>query len=104
MNKLLYGVTTETGKSVQLAVYAIAVYILTAPLPTIGGHLPDWLRAIGINADLRCTFYLVPFFTFAAAMIARKISEPESRGTKEFVRNLPKHLTPSGLGGMGKET
>jgi len=102
LSKMLFNVTTETGKSVQLAVYSIMVYLFCAPMPAIGGHLPDWLRAIGIHADLRCTFYVVPIFTLSAALIANKIKEPNSRQTSEFVRNLPKHLTPSGLSGKTK--
>ncbi|MDO8586672.1 MAG: MFS transporter [Armatimonadota bacterium] len=102
LSKLLFDATQEAGKSVQLAVYSIVVYLLTAPLPAIGGHLPDWFRAIGIHADLRCTFYTVPFFTFAAAMIARRIREPDSRATSEFVRDLPKHLSVPGIKGRTK--
>lgn len=97
LSKLLYNVATEIGKSVQLALYSIMVYVFCAPMPAIGGHMPDWFHAIGIHADLRCTFYVVPIFTIGSAYILFKIKEPNSRATSEFVRNLPKHLTPTGL-------
>lgn len=95
LSKLLFDVTPTAGKSVHLAVYSIVVTLLSAPMPAIGGYLPDWLRALGIHADLRCTFYLVPIFTIWATMIARKIKEPNSRRTAEFVKDLPNNLIGS---------
>lgn len=61
-------------------------------MPAIGGHLPDWLNAMGIRADLRCTFYVGPVFVLAACFVARRIHEPGARQASELMRNLPRHL------------
>ena len=92
LSTLLFKVTEGAGRSVQLAVYSIIVTLLAAPMPVLGGHLPDWLQALGINADLRITFYACVPVTLAAAFIARHLSEPGARGATELARNLPAHL------------
>lgn len=97
VSKMLYNVTDTEGKSVQLAIYPILAYASSAPMALLGGHLPDWLRAIGIHSDLRCTFYMMPIFTLASAVFLFKIKEQNSSGTSHFVRNLPRHLTPTAL-------
>jgi hypothetical protein len=73
-------------------VYSILVTLLAAPMPTLGGHLPDWLLALGIHADLRITFYAGVPAAFAGALIARHLREPGAHRTVELVRKLPAHL------------
>jgi MFS family permease len=98
LSTLLYKVTPSAGRSAQLAVYATVAVILAAPMPYLGGHFPTWLRSLGINADLRCTFYACVLFAAAAAYVSRYIQEPGSRGTSEMVSNLPGHIVkPSTL-------
>jgi hypothetical protein len=92
INTLLFKVTSGRGRSVQLALYSIIVTLGAAPFPTIGGYLPSWLNALGIKADLRCTFYAASAFILAAMFAARCIREPASSATRELVRNLPAHL------------
>lgn len=89
---LMYKVTPDTGRSMQLAVYSVIVTVCVAPMPMIGGHLPNWLKSLGIDADLRSTFYACMLFTAAAAIVARKIKEPDARRTRELVKRLPGHL------------
>lgn len=85
---LIYKVTPEAGRSAQMAVYAILVALLPAPLPLIGGYLPGWLQAIGIPADIRCTFYASTLFLLAATAAAKAIREPDSSRTGEMIRGL----------------
>ena len=92
LSTLLYKVTPSAGRSMQFAVYSVIVLLLVSPMPTIGGHLPGWLKTIGIHADLRCTFYASILFIFGAAWIARYIHEPDARQATELVSNLPSHL------------
>lgn len=92
INTIVYKVTSAVGRSVQLALYSIVVVLCAAPLPTLGGYLPGWLNSLGIRADLRVTFYAASLFILAAAFAARFIKEPDSRRTRELVRNLPGHL------------
>ncbi len=92
MSTLIYKVTPNAGRSVQFAVYSVAVLLLAAPMPTIGGYLPAWLKTIGIQADLRYTFYANIIFLAGAALAARRIHEPNASGARELVRNLPVNL------------
>jgi len=77
---------------VQFAIYSVIVVLLAAPMPTIGGLLPQWIRAMGLPADLRCTFYASGLFVLAAARVAAYIPEPRSRRTRVLIRRLPRHL------------
>ena len=92
ISTLIYKVTPNAGRSVQLAVYSTVVILMAAPMPLIGGYLPGWLHALGINSDLRCTFYLSAVFVAAAAFVSRYIEEPGSRAAAELVSNLPGHI------------
>ena len=92
LSTLLFKVTEGAGRSVQLAVYSILVTLLTAPLPVLGGHLPDWLQSLGVRADLRITFYAGIPAILGAALIARRLREPGAHQAVELVRNLPAHL------------
>lgn len=92
LSTLIYKVTPSAGRSVQFAVYSTVVVLLAAPMPFAGGHLPGWLRALGIEADLRATFYASAIFVAAAAFVSRCITEPGSRTTSELVSNLPGHI------------
>jgi MFS family permease len=92
LNTLLYNVTTSAQRSVQFAVYAIVVTLIAAPMPAIGGHLPEWIRALGIKADLRCTFYATQLFTLACVFVARAIPEEAAAPTSDLLRSLPSHL------------
>ena len=98
LSTLLYKVTPSAGRSMQFAVFSVVVLLLVSPMPTIGGHLPAWLKALGINADLRSTFYTSILFIAGAAWMAKHIREPESRRTKELLSRLVCHLfNPSTL-------
>jgi MFS family permease len=92
LSTLVYKVTPEAGRSVQFAIYSVIVVLLAAPMPTIGGLLPQWIRAMGLPADLRCTFYASALFVLAAARVAASIPEPRSRRTRVLIRRLPRHL------------
>ena len=88
MNTLIYKITPAAGRSVQFAVYSIVVVLMAAPLPAIGGHLPDWLHAIGLPRDLRCTFYAAGAFMLLSALMSRRIGEPGSCRARHMVRAL----------------
>ncbi len=92
LTTLLFKVTEGGGRSVQLALYSIIVTLLAAPMPAIGGHLVDWLAGLGVEADLRVTFYAGAPMALAAALVARLLREPEAHRTLELVRNLPGHM------------
>ncbi len=92
LNTLVYKVTPNAGRSVQFAVYSVTILLLVSPMPTIGGYLPDWLKAVGIHADLRCTFFASMIFLFGAVFAARAVREPDSIGAVELVRSLPEHI------------
>ena len=92
LNTLLYNVTTSAQRSVQFAVYAIVVTLIAAPMPALGGHLPQWIRAIGIETDLRCTFYATQIFTLTCVLIARAIPEELASSTADLLRGLPAGL------------
>lgn len=92
LSTLVYKVTPSAGRSVQFAIYSIIVTLAVAPLPAIGGYLPEWFSTLWSGIDLRITFYAPIPFMVAAAIIARYIREPNSRRTRELVRNLPGHL------------
>ncbi|GEM_PF-660602 len=96
LNTLIYKVTPSAGRSVQLAVYSVIVILLAAPMPAIGGHLPDWLKALGINADVRCTFYVTIPIMLAATLAAKFIGETDASHAGEMVRNLPGHVRRPG--------
>lgn len=102
---LIYKVIPPASRSVQLAVYTIIVVLAVAPMPALGGSLPQWLQALPkhvplpqwlasllLAADLRATFYLAGFFMFLAALVARFIHEPGSHRTRQMLRRLPGHL------------
>lgn len=89
---LIYRVTPSAGRSMQMAIYSIAVTLFAAPMPALGGYLPGWLKSLGIHADVRCTIYILGFTTLASALAARRIQEPGGRRIPELVRNLPSHI------------
>ena len=98
LSTLIYKVTPSAGRSMQFAVYSVTILLLVAPMPTIGGHLPGWLRALGIHADLRSTFYTSVLFIGGAAWMAKYIREPGSHHTMDLVSRLTGHLfNPSTL-------
>jgi hypothetical protein len=94
LNTLVYKVTPDAGRAVQFAIYSILVVAAASPMPALGGHLPGWLRSLGVAADLRCTFYASALFALAAAVAGRCIKEPDSRHTAEMLRDLPTYLWP----------
>ena len=61
---------------------------MTAPLPSFGGHLPDWFAGIGLPADLRLTFYTGGLFMMLSALVARRIHEPGARSARHMLREL----------------
>jgi hypothetical protein len=92
MSTLIYKVTPSAGRSVQFAIYSTVVVLAVAPLPTVGGYLPRLLEVVGVHYDVRATFYFSVLFMLAAAWAARRLREPDSRQTRELMRNLPGHL------------
>lgn len=88
VSTIIYKVTAPTGRAVQMAIYAAAVVLLVAPMPTIGGHLPGWLNAHGIHADIRVTFYASQLFCLAALLMAKRVVEPGSTSTGEMIVEL----------------
>ena len=89
LNALVFNVIPSAGRSVHLAVYSICVLLIAAPLPAIGGYLPKMLHTIGIEADLRSTFYAAQLFALIAFFMARRIQEPSSRPTSDMMREMP---------------
>ena len=92
LSTLIYKVTPSAGRSMQFAVFSVVVLLLVSPMPTIGGHLPGWLKSLGIHSDLRSTFYTSVLFIGGAAWMAKYIREPESRRTGELISRLASHL------------
>jgi MFS family permease len=92
LNTLVYKVTPPAGRSVQLAIYSIIAVLVAAPMPTIGGHLPEWLKMLGLQMDIRVTFYATVIFFIGAVWAAKRIREPDSTRTSEMIRNIPVHL------------
>jgi len=88
LNTLVYKITPAAGRAVQFAVYTILVILLAAPLPLLGGHLPDWLAALGLPRDLRFTFYTAGVFILISALVSRKIGEPGSCRARHMLRTL----------------
>jgi hypothetical protein len=102
LSTLTYKVTPSAGRSTQFAVYSFIVVLAVAPMPTLGGYLPTLMRAAGIHMGLRVTFLASAVFILGAALAARYIREPDSRGTGELVRKLPRHvLKPTTLDEAG---
>ena len=95
LSTLLYKVTPSRGRSVHLAVYSIVVVLTAAPLPSLGGHLPDWFAGLGLPADLRLTFYIAGLFMLLSALVARRIHEPGARRARHMLRDFgAQWLTP----------
>lgn len=93
LSTLLYKVTTSHGRAMQFAIYSIIINLLLAPLPTLGGALPDFLHAhFGLPADTRFAIYASAPFALAAVFAARAFQEPGSGKTGDLLRNLPGHL------------
>lgn len=88
LNTLVYKVTPKAGRAVQFAVYSILVVLLAAPMPALGGHLPDWLHALGLPRDLRFTFYTAGVLLLIAALVSRRISEPDTCRARDLARML----------------
>ena len=92
VSTIIYKVTNPTGRAVQMAIYAAAVVFLVAPMPTIGGHLPGWLNAHGIHADIRVAFCASQIFCVAALLMARRVIEPGSTSAGEMVVELKEKM------------
>jgi hypothetical protein len=97
LSTLVYKVTPSAGRAVQLAVYSIAVTLFAAPLPTIGGHVPDWLCGLGLPRDLRFTFYAAGVFMLASSAVARRIADPRSFRTRHMLRDFGGRLCPPAM-------
>jgi len=88
-NTLLYKVTPAVGRSVQLAIQAIVVAIVAAPLPFFGGHLPPFLRSLGIeSADLRWTFYLAGTCHLLGGLVGKLIREDNAQPLSRLIKHL----------------
>lgn len=92
LSTLIFKVTTPAGRSMQLAIYSIIVVLIAAPMPWIGGHVPGWIQSLGIKTDIRCVFYISILILGASSLVARKIEEPNSLGTREMVMELPSNI------------
>lgn len=95
INTLSYKTTPSEGRSVQFAIYSLFVVLVPAPLPVLGGYLPDWMTAVGAPIrDLRCTFFVPIVFLIAAVFVARFIREPGARRARDLVREFPAAVAP----------
>lgn len=88
LSTLLYKVTPSAGRSVQLAVNAIIITVIAAPMPWLGGHLPGFLQWLGLSADLRWTFYVAGVFCAAAAFVGQLIHEEGARSVGALLRYM----------------
>jgi len=80
INTLIYKITPEQGRAMQLAIYSIVVTMIVAPLPIIGGYIPRLVKG-----DLRVIFWITIIFYGVAAYAATKISEEDARPTREMI-------------------
>ena len=96
LNTMVYKVTPSAGRSVQFAIYSVIVVLVAAPLPTIGGYLPEMLRRLGIAADMRILFCSQTIFIVGSLLFARMIHEPKAHPAREFIRKLPGLLLSRG--------
>jgi len=92
LNTLIYKLIPSAGRSVQIAVYSVIVVLLSAPMPALGGKLPELFQRLGLGSDLRYTFYLSGFFTLIAAFAALRIREEGAQGARALLVKLPRHL------------
>jgi MFS family permease len=92
MATLIYKVTPVQGRSVQMAIYAILVTLIPAPMPTLGGCIMNWLHSMGFNVDLRVLFETTIVFAMLAVLAGRRIREDGARSVSTLVRHLPMRL------------
>ncbi len=92
LSTLVYKVTPSAGRSIQFAVYSVVVTLAAAPMPLIGGSMPDLFSKLLPGCDLRITFYSTVPFLIAAALVARHIREPDSCRTRDLIKSLPGHM------------
>ncbi len=85
LSTMMYKTSHAEGRSVQFALYGIFVTLVGAPMPLVGGWLVSTLETSGWNVDLRLTFYLWVLFILAAAVLAKRLREPESVRTRVLV-------------------
>jgi len=92
-NTLLYKVTPSTGRSVQLAIQAIVVSLAAAPMPFFGGHLPPFLRSLGIeSADLRWTFYAAGACFVLGGFVGTFIRETNAQPLAHLLKHMLNEL------------
>jgi hypothetical protein len=85
---LIYKATPSVGRSIHFATYSIVVTLAAAPLPWIGGHLPEWLTRLHLPSDVRFTFYLAGGFVLLSSLATKRIHEPGARRTRVMLREL----------------
>ncbi len=88
LSTLIYKVTPVKGRSVQLAIHSVIVILLAAPMPTLGGYLPELLSNVGFTTDLRITFVLVGIFQLASAFVAMRIPESGAGTSKQVLKEV----------------
>lgn len=92
LSTLIYKVTPVNGRSVQLAFHSVLVVLLAAPMPAIGGYVPDLLSKLIPGADLRINFVMVSVFIFTAAFVASKIPEQGADSAKAVFKEVGMHF------------
>lgn len=82
ISTFVYKASHAEGRSIQFAMYNTFVTFIGAPAALLGGALVSWLAAKGLNVDLRLTFVLWSLSLLAAAIVAKRLVEPDAESTK----------------------
>ena len=88
-NTIIYKITPEKGRSVQLAVHAVIAILVAAPMPTLGGYLPKIF-----GTDLRITFIAAGVFQFASAIVAYYLPETGASKPTHVLSDLRDKVLP----------
>lgn len=70
---------------VLIGIVTIIIAAFAAPMPYLGGHLPEWLAAAGLPLPgLRWNFYLAGALGLLAAVIGRFIREDGAKSVSHL--------------------
>ena len=95
ISTFVYKASYPEGRSIQFAMYNTFVTLVGAPTALLGGALVSWLSSEGAlgswlaghgyHIDLRLTFVLWSCFLLAAAIVSRRLVEPDALSTKVVI-------------------